>query len=867
MHVLSWPPTQIRRPLLATALFAAVFANPAQADAEGPPEADPLQPSEFADAGQAASVPEVFFAGAKDAGQAAPDAGALGAGPDAGTDSGPAAATPSQTPDEDKPAFLHATINRIDLGDVFALVRASDFLLRVVDLEKPGLHLEGGAREKRGEDVLVSLRSLAPKIAFVFDEENLALSLTADPSLFGSTAFDLRAKRPDQIIYATAPSLFVNYLVGATDLQSRSQTTGNAYGEAGLSVRGQLLFASVNSQCKYGGTLFDHWNCSGERMMTNLVLDWKSKLTRIVLGDATATSDVLGGGAVMGGLSISRAFALDPYFVFLPTMQLSGTAMTPSTVEVYVNGQLVRRETLAPGQFNLQNVPLTNGSGETRVVVRDAFGGQQTMSSPYYLALGTLAKGLSDFSYNAGFVRQGFGTESWNYGKPAFLVRHRLGVTNWLTVGARAEGTPNMLSAGATLAVRLPWGELGAAAAASVQGQDAGAAALLSYSYVGRPVLVQVGVRYQSDDYANLSLAPANDRQRLDLTATTAMALWKRANASLQFERAVSRDSGWFNRVTLQCNQTITRWMYAFATVNNTYWQSYPVELSTFVGLSFSVAERTTAGGSHLRHWGGQAGTNETTQATVQQSLPVGPGFGYRLTVAQGENDVNDADVQYQGAHGRIEADYQHNGYDESDRGHASLTATGGLVLIGGNAYLTRPVQDSYALIRVPGVPGVHGMLSNQIVGTTDSKGDLLLPSLLSYYGNRVGIDDRDIPLDHDIGNTELTIAPPNRGGAIVTFPVRRVLAAAGTVVVEEAGKAIVPAYGQISVKVGEQQMDSPLDEAGNFYLENVSPGSYSAEVQYATGACTFPLVVPASPTALVQVGTARCIVDRKETE
>ena len=188
-------------------------------------------------------------------------------------------------------------------------------------------------------------------------------------------------------------------------------------------------------------------------------------------------------------------------------------------------------------------------------------------------------------------------------------------------------------------------------------------------------------------------------------------------------------------------------------------------------------------------------------------------------------------------------------------------------MLIGGNAYLTRPVQDSYALIRVPGVAGVHGMLSNQVVGTTDSKGDLLLPSLLSYYGNRVGIDDRDIPLDHDIGNTELTIAPPNRGGAIVTFPVRRVLAVAGTVVVEEAGKDVAPAYGQISVKVGGQQMDSPLDEAGNFYLENVSPGSYSAEVQYATGTCTFPLAVPPSPTALVQVGTARCIVERKETE
>jgi len=35
---------------------------------------------------------------------------------------------------------------------------------------------------------------------------------------------------------------------------------------------------------------------------------------------------------------------------------------------------------------------------------------------------------------------------------------------------------------------------------------------------------------------------------------------------------------------------------------------------------------------------------------------------------------------------------------------------------------------------------------------------------LLHYYGNRIGIDDRDIPLDHDIGATErvyrATISP-----------------------------------------------------------------------------------------------------------
>ena len=64
----------------------------------------------------------------------------------------------------------------------------------------------------------------------------------------------------------------------------------------------------------------------------------------------------------------------------------------------------------------------------------------RTTVSPYYLALGTLAKGLQDYSYNIGFIRQNYGTESWDYGQPSLLFRHRLGVTNWLTVGARVEG-------------------------------------------------------------------------------------------------------------------------------------------------------------------------------------------------------------------------------------------------------------------------------------------------------------------------------------------------------------------------------------------------------------------------------------------
>jgi outer membrane usher protein len=176
-------------------------------------------------------------------------------------------------------------------------------------------------------------------------------------------------------------------------------------------------------------------------------------------------------------------------------------------------------------------------------------------------------------------------------------------------------------------------------------------------------------------------------------------------------------------------------------------------------------------------------------------------------------------------------------------------------------------VQDSYALIRVPGVGGVHGTLSNQQVGTTDGEGDLLIPTLLHYYGNRIGIDDKDIPLDHDIGATERTIAPPYRGGMVAVFPVRRVQSVSGTAVIEERGVTTIPAYGQIIVLAAGQRAVSPLDEAGNFYIENVPPGSYSAEVQYATGTCMSPLVVPDSRSSLVDVGTVRCVLQAKETK
>jgi outer membrane usher protein len=835
------------------------------------------------------SGPALAQAEAPDAGASSSDATV--AEPDGGGYDHPSDSTYQPSSEEgprEEQAFLQVTLNATAAGDLLVILRERDVLMRIADLEAAGLHGFAGTREKREAGTFVSLRSLAPKVSYVFDEANLSLTIRADPSFFGTNVVDVRSNRPAGIIYDKAPGLFVNYSVSLNEMQRRDTLGWTGTSEAGLSVQGQLLYGSVTRLAD------GRW----VRLMSNLTFDLRDSLTRVIVGDAVANSDALGGTLSLGGLSVTRSFALDPYFIVLPSRQLSGTLQTPSTVDVYVNGQLIRRQQLPPGQFDLQNVPLITGRGETRVVIRDAFGNERSVVSPYYLALGTLAKGLSDFSYNLGFQREGYGKTSWDYGDLAFLLRHRRGLTNWLTLGYRAEGTRDMVSGGPSLAVRLPFGELAILAAVSganaqpadssanalalpssllfpttldalpacAQGRPSGEAALVSYSYIGRAFSFQTGARYQSVCYVNL-VQPINqpDRQRFDVTASTAGAVGRLATLSLQYQGADWRVRGWSNRFVFTASRALTRRLYGFLSTSAIFAQDASTTYETFGGLSLALGERTSASMTRTDDWQGSQhrGLN---RAEIQRSLPIGQGYGYRLVAEAGQNELEQATVQYQGAHGRLQADYRRDDVSNEDRGHASLTGMGGLVIIDRDFFLTRSVQDSYALIRVPGVGGVHGTLSNQVVGTTNKNGNLLIPNMLPYYGNRVGIDDKDIPFEYNINATEMTIAPPYRGGAVVRFPVRKVQSVSGTVMVDEQGSPVVPAYGQITVRVTGSELNSPLDEAGNFFLENVPPGEYEAEVLYATGVCNFQMVVPVGATSLTNVGTLRCTVPRKES-
>lgn len=733
-------------------------------------------------------------------------------------------------------AVVTLRINGLDARDIIVILRGQDILVPVAELEAAGVAGVAGAREPIEGQTHVSLLSLAPDIRFALDETELVLRLSVPPSYFGSTAVNLETGPPAGILYSTDSSAFFNYALK----WSRSEQF-SGFAEGGWSRGATLLYNSV----------LRNPDGSFARGLSHFDVDERARLRRWTLGDGFAETGELGGGAFLGGVSITRNFNLDPYFVRFPRFGLSGALSTPSTVDVYVNGALVRREQLPPGQFDLQNIPVVAGSGSVRFVVRDVFGQERAVTSPYYFSTGLLAAGLSDYSYNLGLVRRNLGKESGDYGGLLFLARHRTGLTSSVTVGGRLEAASDLVSGGSSVTARLPVGEIDLAAAASRQKDQTGGAASLAYSYIGPPLSVGAFVTAQTDHYANASLPAGQDRPKLEGRILLGALVARRVSVSVQYAAASLRDGGHRGTGSLSASVQVARQANLIVSAGRSREPGKNWVTAVFAGLSYWLGASTTVNATFESRDGKGSST-----AQVQRSLPRGTGLGYRLQIRGGEGeDAGLALLQYQNLFGRYEFSYD----GLAGKGNPSVSAAGGVVAIGGALHATRPVQESYALLRVPGVPGVRGFLSNQEVGRTSERGDLLIPDLLSYYGNRLSISDPDVPVDFSIDATERVVAPPFRGGALVSFPVTRIRTLTGTVVIEKDGREAVPSFGQLTVAFAGREIVSPLARGGDFYLENLGPGVHDARIENGDGTCRFRIRVPDSPQAFVNLGKLVC--------
>jgi outer membrane usher protein len=269
-----------------------------------------------------------------------------------------------------------------------------------------------------------------------------------------------------------------------------------------------------------------------------------------------------------------------------------------------------------------------------------------------------------------------------------------------------------------------------------------------------------------------------------------------------------------------------------------------------YVGVTVLLG-RSTASVAHVHDARG-----DRVALDAQRSLPAGEGYGYQLHGESGDAGITSGVAKLQGKYGRYEL------RQENIAGTASttLTAMGSIVGIGGGLYASRPVQDSFALIRVPGVEGVRGFASHQPIGKTGRSGDLLVPDLQAYYGNILDVADSDIPLAYSVSEVGKTLALPYRGGAVALFSVQRVQRVTGRITIVKGTESRIPSYGDITVTVSGREVTSPVGSSGAFYFEDLPAGTHSAVVRDSNNReCAFTVTVPTADAGLVNIGTLQC--------
>jgi outer membrane usher protein len=65
---------------------------------------------------------------------------------------------------------------------------------------------------------------------------------------------------------------------------------------------------------------------------------------------------------------------------------------------------------------------------------------------------------------------------------------------------------------------------------------------------------------------------------------------------------------------------------------------------------------------------------------------------------------------------------------------------------------LSRPVDDGFALVKVPKHRGVRVLANNQLSGRTGRRGSLFVPDLRSYLSSPIGIVQDDLPVEMKLG-------------------------------------------------------------------------------------------------------------------
>jgi outer membrane usher protein len=486
----------------------------------------------------------------------------------------------------------------------------------------------------------------------------------------------------------------------------------------------------------------------------------------------------------LAGFQIRRDFGTRPDVITVPTPTLSATAAAPSTLDVLLGTSTILSRQVGAGPIQISDLPIPQGQGQARLILRDALGGEQEVTAAYFASPELLRPGLLDFSVEAGFARRNFGILSDDYEpSPVGSASARYGVSDALTIQGHTEDGNGLANLGAGAVVRV--GDFGAVSVAAADSQFKGRqGGLFAAAFNTRLSKLTLSAQAQATigDYRDLAAVTLTQQwmwNGMDLgqapkalfqvAASTpiSLALLDRhgdlPTLGLSYSEIQNRVGPSRSVLNASVQYRITPRISLQASVYAS--QSGSTDNGFFVSLSFPLGHGRDADAG-VESTGGEV--RPFAEASQEDRPEVGSA-AWRLRVDGGHDGDIDAEGVYRSDYGRLTAlASRTEGVDQVEG-----RIDGAVVWLGRPMLAPDRIDGSFALVDV-GAPNVEVRQQGRPIGFSDSQGWMLASDLLPYEINRIDIDVEALSLDFSTRQTQAIVSPPLGAGALVRFGVAK---------------------------------------------------------------------------------------------
>ncbi|MCF9046971.1 fimbria/pilus outer membrane usher protein [Acinetobacter nectaris] len=749
--------------------------------------------------------------------------------------------------------FLSIFINQAAYKDLIAVKqdRAGKLYIRADDLRLLRLLINSSIADNE----LIPLDSIEG-ISFSYSPNEQSLFIKASPDQLSTYTLDLETNNISKNFgnINTINALILNYNIYTNYFSHHYALTSN-----------QDITYSTNSGNLNTGFLYSN-SAKDSQFQHFIRLDTKwqhinpTKISQYTIGDFNSNTTDWGSSTRLAGFQWSSAYSQRPDIITTAMPNFSGSAVLPSTLDLYVNQQRIFSGNVPAGRFDIKQIPYISGN-EVTLVTTDETGHQVIKKEPYYYSAKLLNTEIKEFSVDVGIPRYNYGLLSNNYNTHTILSSgsFRYGYSPLITLSGGSEvSTDGLINLGmGGITKFLGRSVFNTSIAMSHYKNNFGGLAQVGIdSQISQTMVFNTSYQETLNKYANLAYVSEQKYQKnTDSFKSTAFAQKiLRAGISYSPIPNYSLTLG-YNQISSDnsINQLLSMNLNGNMSQNWSFYLSGYTGLtkknnSAFLAVRYSPSMRFNATTSTTLNDHTVSYRQEFSGSNISNNK-IGSFSGGGAIESNGASYDSSLYSSYMGNYNTIAGTYTEN---NSNR-QVAVSLSGSVIAASRKIFFANQIGNGFAIVNNAG-PKSQVLNGGVNLGQTDAKGKFLITNLNPYQTQFIYIDPTNLPLDWSLNSTEKSTIIGYKQGVNLDFGAHE--SAKGLIkIIDKSGRVIAPGYavlvnGKDSAIVGYD---------GQVFLENIQKNNILIVDLLDKGECTIEFPYAKSKKLFNMLGTYMC--------